>query len=132
MTTISWTRLGPAVATAGDVGGDRQVGESYCARWVRPLAGGYYALITRYFYPAVDSYDDRAQGAEYIEMHTEYLVCTDTNAPGDTEVWSDIVSGVYARSDPTEDAARRAAVAADTPPDDDWPSWAPDWTIRTP
>lgn len=66
---------------AGDVGGDAQISEAWEARFVRVLPDGQYAVVTRYFYVA--------GGPFRLERQTAYTVCTDPNAPGDTEVWSD-------------------------------------------
>lgn len=89
-----WQAAEPFVGIAGDCGGDSQIGEAYSARWWRPLKGDdgpLYAVVDRRFYVATDrDPEGNATGDPFIEIQTEYTVCRDPAAPGDTEVHSDI------------------------------------------
>ncbi len=119
-----WTRREPFVAPAADAGGDAQQSEAFDARFCRPLAGTYWACITRYAYVARDPNKD--DGDLYIEIQTEYLICTDLEDLGGTERWSDSrYHRLCAYDGPLDDdamtqAALRAAQAADWPTDDEW------------
>jgi hypothetical protein len=74
--------LGPGIG--GDVGGDYQTGEAFCRSWKAPLPDGMWAVITDYWYSV--QYPGRSVG---IERQTEFLICTDPDMPGHTEVWGD-------------------------------------------
>ncbi len=120
----AWVRVPPAAGRGGDVGGDAQVGDSWCAQWRRPLPDDLWALVTRYFYPAVPYLSESVE-PEYMEMQTEYLVCRDPADPGGTELNSE---GVYTPgwSQRTDDVSvQQAAEQAQAPDDAEWYRFAP-------
>jgi hypothetical protein len=107
-----WVRdqHGGGVLPGGDVGGDRQVSESFSVRFHhRDLPG---VLVTYCYYAAVD---EERPAAITVERQTEYLVCTDPADPGGSEVWSSYrhttLPGGYANLQATTDAASQAAQA---------------------
>jgi hypothetical protein len=71
------------VLSAGDVGGDAQVSESFSVRFHRRDRPD--AMVTYCYYAAVDL-DHPATVS--VQRQTEYRVCIDPNDPGATEVWS--------------------------------------------
>lgn len=90
------------VDPGGDVGGDRQVGESYSVRFVAadgrhaPRAPGEFGVITVYIYAVSaggDEPEDARNGgddAEFgVEVQAEFTLCRDPERPGDTEAWAD-------------------------------------------
>lgn len=97
-----WTPLDTEPMEDGTVGGDG-ASWAYSARWARKLENGNTALITQYFYPVdlrerlsesdLEKYNEEL-GEETqlweVEGYVEYLICTDPEDPGSTEVWSDI------------------------------------------
>jgi hypothetical protein len=98
----------------GTPAGDSQVTDSWSRRFACDLGNGEWAVIGADFY-TVD-YDD-GEGV-ILECQAEYVLCTDPNRPGDTEVWSDArysEPGV----DPTDEVARELCAAVD-PGDLDW------------
>ncbi len=118
--TATWEANDKAPLPGGDVGGDNQASESWSVRWYRADRPG--ALITEYWYAEED---DDAQHY-VITRQTEYLLCTDPDQPGDTEVWSDAVydttaAGPFRRlRAATLVAEELAKVAADSAPDHTW------------
>lgn len=117
----TWTRIQPAVAPGGDVGGDIQSSDSWSARWTRPLADRQHGVVTRTFY-ATD--DDSAQT---LECETEYLVCSDPARPGGTEIWSDVRHETIAHGRHDSGDAQAAAHRAIAPTDAEWSSVMPSW-----
>ena len=103
-----WVADGSGVQPGGDVGVDNQAGESYSVRYQR--ADRPCAMITRTAYPA------EAMGQPdvfFVQIQTEWLVCSDPLNPGDTEIWSDSTTddepGIYDSAKEAEIAARLAA-----------------------
>lgn len=80
-----WQPDGTGIVSNGDCGGDIQVGDSYSVRFRHPRLPN--AVITRSAYAANDA--DRNPGEYFVQVLTEWLVCTDPEHPGDTETWSD-------------------------------------------
>jgi hypothetical protein len=80
-----WRPDGTGIVSHGDCGGDIQVGDSYSVRFRHPRLPN--AVITRSAYAANDT--DRNPGEYFVQVLTEWLVCTDPERPGDTETWSD-------------------------------------------
>lgn len=90
----------------GQPGGDRQIDDAWNRRFVQDLDDGTFAVID------VDFYTAELDGRTILERQTEYTLCTDPKAPGDSELWADVrhveveFSGV-----PTDDDAHRACLA---------------------
>lgn len=100
--TTTWTTqdISPMFPD-GTVGGDG-ADEAYSLRWVKDNEDGTFAMITTYWY-AVDvrersNSDQLADLTESygdaeiwdVENQTEFLVCTDLEDPGGTEVTSKV------------------------------------------
>lgn len=100
----SWDDDGTGVRPGGDVGGDVQAGESYSVRYRRPDRP--YAMITRTAYPAEAA---EQQGMFFVQVQTEWLVCSDPLDPGGTEVWSESTTDDEPR---TYTSAKEAGLAA--------------------
>ncbi len=117
----AWARVPPAAGRGGDVGGDAQVGDSWCAQWRRELPDGLWAVVTRYFYPA----GHHSSPPKLMELLTEYLVCRDPADPGGTELNSEYVNtpGWSGRVD--DGSVRQAAEQAQAPDDAEWYRFAP-------
>lgn len=135
----SWVRSDPAVGPGGDCGGDVQDSDAFDTRWARllpgePVAGPLYAVVTRSLYvvkvpDAAVRRVNRLFGVtvsnRYIEVRTEYLVCTDLADPGGTELWADYVHiPLQAVADFTVTLDNAGAVEAaeliDGPDDEQW------------
>jgi hypothetical protein len=101
---------GGGVLPGGDVGGDRQVSESFSVRFHHRTRPG--VLVTYSYYAAVD---EESPTTITVERETEYLVCSDPADPGGSEVWSAYrhatLPGGFARVQAAADAALRAALA---------------------
>lgn len=115
-----WQRAEPLVGPGGDCGGDIQAGDAYNARWLQPRADGGTAMVTRSYYVADND------EATYLECQTEYLVCSDPDDPGGTEVWADyryreLQDGP---AQPNDDDAWLAALGAVEPTTDEWSTLA--------
>ncbi len=106
----TWTRVqrGGGVLPGGDVGGDAQVSESFSVRFHHRDRPG--ALVTYCYYAADVDLEDLT--TIYVERQTEYLVCTDPDDPGGTEVWSDSRYTTLHRGFDTVQAATAAAKRA--------------------
>jgi hypothetical protein len=105
-----WTRHEPAVASAGDVGGDYQVSDAFSARWSTLLPDGTFGVVTRSFY-------ESSWHGGGLECSTEYLCCYDAQEPGGTEIWSDGRTEQVGPAGADPEAAARAAVE---PSDAEW------------
>lgn len=122
--TNAWTAQDTApMFPDGTVGGDG-ADEAYSARWTKDNGDGTFALITSYWY-AVDMRDrsGASEGERYDEMYgegaevwdvenqIEYMVCTDLEDPGGTEVRCDYEysEDVLDRFLPSVEAARAIA-----------------------
>jgi hypothetical protein len=113
--TTPWTRVEPAVAPGGDVGGDLQATESYSVQFLPGWepADGLHAMVTAYFYGAYEDPVTRPAGAPpegfWVQQQTEFLICQDLDDPGGTEAWSDYRYYDWAARFPTAKEADRAA-----------------------
>jgi hypothetical protein len=123
---LAWVRdqRGGGVLPGGEVGGDVQLCESFGVRfWHRDQPG---ALVGYCYYAALDLED---LTCIYVERQTELLVCTDTDDPGSSEVWSDYryeaVQSGFGSVEAATAAARRAA-EGHLACDEDW-SGRPLW-----
>lgn len=89
----TWIEAYPhGICDEGDIGGDVQTGAAWTKRFVRYVSRhGLWAVINDSFYVADnDSSDSYAQQYRcWIENQTEIIVCTDPDAPGDTEIFTD-------------------------------------------
>jgi hypothetical protein len=88
-----WREHDSGLMCAGDVGGDNQVGKGWSKRFVRTDSPG--SLLTVSIYPIGHSEGDTCvprdcrPGQIDLEAQVEYMICTDPDDPGGTEVWSD-------------------------------------------
>lgn len=83
--TTEWAERTPLGPHGGnDVGGEVQIGEGYSRSWIKrtPDMPGRWSMITSYHYVCKD------KGELFIEHKVEWLVCTDWQDPGGTEIWS--------------------------------------------
>lgn len=88
-------------------GGDNQVSESFSVRFHHRDHPG--VLVTYSYFAAVDE----ANPAEItVERETEFMVCTDPDDPGGTEVWSTYRTTTLQRGFPTVQAATDAVFQA--------------------
>jgi len=104
----AWKEIGTLIADAGDIGGDPQSGPSYSRRFQLEREDGLFANITTYAYATTEHREVDDDGFEtgevsyeedpdYILYNTyygftdqvEYLICTDPEDLGGTEVNSD-------------------------------------------
>lgn len=86
-----WRELEPLGAQrGGDVGGDDQVSESWCRRFVKPVGDGEHAQVTVYFFLARRTGPDGQPEAELeLTRQTEYSVCrTDFADRNDGETYA--------------------------------------------
>lgn len=112
--SAGWVRVEPAVAAAGHVGGDTQVGEAWSARWIRELPDGTWGVVDRIFYVAcVD------EPHMYLQCQSVYLICTNPGDPGSSEIWSDARYDTEP-GDPTDYNARLSAQHAAGPSNSEW------------
>ena len=106
-----WQPDGTGIMSSGGYcGGDIQRGDSYSVRFCRPDLPS--AMITCTAYAAED---DRNPGEFFIQVQTEWLLCTDPADPGGTETWSDITcddddARIFDTAGEAEQAARQRAV----------------------
>lgn len=80
--TYQWKLLDDAPLPGGQVGGD-EAGDSVGVRYGKRNPDGTYSLITSNFYSMRDDL------GHFVQNQTEFVVCADPEAPGDTEVWAD-------------------------------------------
>jgi hypothetical protein len=105
-----WVRdqRGGGVLPGGDVGGDRQVSESFSIRFHHRDHSG--VLVTYSYYAAVD---EESPAVITVDRETEFMVCTAPDDPGGSEVWSayrhTTLPGSYASVQAATDAASQAA-----------------------
>lgn len=99
--TSEWTAQDIQPMEDGTFGGDG-ASWAYSARWVKKNEDGTYSVISTYWYPvdlrerlpqsSLDWYDE-TWGSDTllwdVENMTEYIVCTDPEDVGGTEIWSD-------------------------------------------
>jgi hypothetical protein len=112
MNETVWKDDGHGIGKAGDVGGDIQVGEAYCRRFVHSRLAGRHIEVRAY--PVANSQPD--PGAEptiSLDVQTELMVATDPEDPGGSEEWSDLeysdLPEQYERTYPSVEAAEQAA-----------------------
>jgi hypothetical protein len=105
------------VLPGGDIGGDAQVSESFSVRFhYRDRPG---AMVAYCYYAAIDLHHPATIS---VERQTEYLVCTDPNDPGGTEVWSTHRS---TPSSPSLAMSRRPPMPPTRPPSATWSARSP-------
>jgi hypothetical protein len=95
------------VLPGGDVGGDTQVSESFGVRFHHRDHPG--VMVAYCYYAAVDPDDPTAIT---VERQTEFLVCTDPDDPGGSEVWSGYRTTALPGGFGTVQAATDAALQA--------------------
>jgi hypothetical protein len=90
----AWRRVGPRVASGGDVGGDYQASESYCARFHRPDRPG--AVVTVYAYAEQIGDEVAGKPSRYrVAIQKELMICegVDVSDPDaditSAETWSE-------------------------------------------
>lgn len=102
-----WTERQPLEpASGGDVGGDWQSGKAYCRRWKAQLPDDHWAVIIDYWYPV------SGPQSPGIERQTEYIICTDPEEPGATELRADI-RYQHVCAEPSEAMARKLCAEVD-------------------
>lgn len=85
--TEGWVEV-DSMMDAVDTGGDDQVGRAWDRRFRHPEKPG--CLMTVALYGVRVDNDAVAAGFELgVCKQTEYMICRDIEAPGDTEVWCD-------------------------------------------
>jgi hypothetical protein len=124
-----WVRdqQGGGVLPGGDVGGDSQASESFSVRFHH--RDHPEVLVTYSYYAAVDEVNP---ATITVERETEYLVCTDPDDPGGSEVWSayrrTTLPGIFASVPAATNAALQAA-QAHLVCEESWagrPRWSPE------
>jgi hypothetical protein len=98
----------------GDIGGDRQLGESWGRRFRReqPTADGDHPMVNVSFY--VEAGDFGAGESTAMMREVEYMLCRNPNDPGATETWSDTrYDQVGFEGTPTDSFARELCLAFD-------------------
>jgi hypothetical protein len=117
-----WFRSDPAVYDEGDnrPGGDHQDGPAYSARWAALLKGGYFAVVTAYYYAMA------VGGRSFLEERVEYIVTTDLGDVtgmqiGDTVTQLREIDNIKPGEVPVEDVTRDAP----DPSDEEWEEGAP-------
>ena len=80
-----WKPDGSGVRPGGDCI-DGQRGESYSLRFRHPDLP--HAVITRTAYAAESG---ERPGEFFVQVETQFTVCTDPERPADTETWSDVI-----------------------------------------
>ena len=105
-----WQADGTGIVSNGDCGGDGQRGDSYSVRFRHPDLPN--AIITCSAYAAEDT--DRNPGEFFVQVQTEYIICTDPEDPGSTETWSDYSyddedGRIWDTAGEAEEAARQRA-----------------------
>ena len=114
---MTWQRSEPHVTAVLDFpyAGRWQIGDAYDTRWVRQLADGRWAVVTRTAFRQVN--DD----SEALTMRSVYVVCTDPGDPGSTEIASNDRQGDQYRTGMFADADVQAeARNAEPPTDAEW------------
>lgn len=121
-----WRRREPAIFDGDGVpGGDSQISEAYSVRWTRPLEGGLFAFVARYYYVAAEDGQPLR-----IEEQTEYVACTDPADPGSAERAADYAYRTVPWPGPFDDAAaRKAAGNAPEPTVAEWAQMMPSWEV---
>lgn len=109
---------------AGDIGGDHQVSDAWERQFAVELPGGTFAIVSVAHYVEDDTLDESLAEAtkqgRRLTRQTEYLVCTDLNDPGGTELNADYRYNTVEDAETTEEAAK-AATTAVTPEEITWP-----------
>lgn len=98
----------------GDIGGDRQLSESWGRRFRRDhlTPDGEHVVVTVAFYIEAGEPGDEQPIALMREV--EYMLCRDPRDPGSTEIWSDTrYDQIEFDGQPTEDDARAACATFD-------------------
>jgi hypothetical protein len=86
----AWRPDKAGVSQGGDIGGDIQASDSWAVRFVRddqPAGPGSASLVTVTCYGTED--EENNPGEFGIVREVEYLICTDPDDPGGTELWSE-------------------------------------------
>jgi hypothetical protein len=88
-----WREIG-SLSNGGDVGGDIQAGRTYARRFTRPAGPREHHVVDITYVAARD--DEFVQGARldeyWVSLYVEYILCTDPQQPGDTEIRGDVRS----------------------------------------
>lgn len=115
-----WERREPFVCDAGDVV-DVQLGDGYDTRWVARLSNGEFAVVTRTYYVVYFN------GRIVVQRDTAYLVCTDPDHPGDTEVGSAGITVDWNFGGVSNLNLAAVTERAPMPQPGEWENNAPDW-----
>jgi hypothetical protein len=107
---VKWRSDGTGVHPGGNVGGDRQVTESWSTRYIGEPHDEFgeklWPVVTMYAYGVTG---EDFEGPRFVEIQMELALCRRPNAPGDTEVLSDVL---YLRSSSELPSAVVAEAAA--------------------
>ena len=106
----TWERTsGGGVLPAGDIGGDRQVGQAYSVRYSRPDRSGALSTVAYY----VEDLDAGGDGPPRyaVTEQTELVRCADPGDPAGTELWADSTRRTFPETFHTAEHAEHAARA---------------------
>lgn len=106
---MDWTEHKSMFSDAGDIGGDLQAGNSYNRRWYVERPNGERALIDAYTFPAFFDEDDEKDKRRLIGWNIEFMVCTDLDDPGGSEVWAEGTHAIVGEEIETPGIADAAA-----------------------
>lgn len=126
-----WERREPLAAPAGDAA-EYQIGDAFGARWTAPLTDGTFALVSRTYY--LGQYEEgqvHIQGVNpgevFVERQDEYLVCTDLDDPGGTEINAEYRYEIVESDDPADEDPEALALESFEPEPGEWEQHAPEW-----
>lgn len=122
-----WTRAEPFVACAGTPTRDGTASDAYSARWYARLNDGNWALINRNYYLIEETdADSRRPDVDslVVEVEDEYIVCSDLNDPGSSEINS--TAHYSYLEDPESLDPQKLALDAPEPEAGEWQEFAPD------
>lgn len=86
-----WREHDSGVGSAGDIGGDWQVGEAFDKRFVRSdLPGSLYTFAIYVIrHEGNDGCVAHEVGKIELRETVEFMICEDPDDPGSTEIWAD-------------------------------------------
>lgn len=97
MKTYPWIEVGTISLDDGSPGGDKQIGPASSRRFQLAVEDGTFAVVTVYSYATREERNVDEEGnptdepVPYldVEEQTEFIICTDPDDPGGTEIWSE-------------------------------------------
>lgn len=93
-----WQEVGELTAGELDVGGDRQIGQSFQRRFLNAALPGAVVDVVFYVHAATEPPQQAGEFAVYLV--TDHMMCRDVNDPGGTELWSHPVDDFWADPNP--------------------------------